>query len=159
MPTAKQLAERVGFEPTVRITAQRLSSSKILMLGRIVQKLNVCSCSTFSGERCRLVMPGTLPGHGVRCNTVCNPRCRACPLLRVRRTSQRTVRCLLLTQSGHAEGDSITSVRMNRRHQAPRLLNADVWDGSPKAETCGTGDCKTGKPSCGLAVEQIARPE
>ena len=26
------LAERVGFEPTVRITAQRLSSSKILML-------------------------------------------------------------------------------------------------------------------------------
>jgi len=28
------LAERVGFEPTVRITAQRLSSSKILMLAR-----------------------------------------------------------------------------------------------------------------------------
>ena len=26
------MAERVGFEPTVRITAQRLSSSKILML-------------------------------------------------------------------------------------------------------------------------------
>jgi hypothetical protein len=28
------LAERVGFEPTVRITAQRLSSSKTLMLAR-----------------------------------------------------------------------------------------------------------------------------
>ena len=34
MPTAKELAERVGFEPTVRITAQRLSSSKIVMLPR-----------------------------------------------------------------------------------------------------------------------------
>jgi len=34
MPTAKELAERVGFEPTVRITAQRLSSSKILVMAR-----------------------------------------------------------------------------------------------------------------------------
>ena len=29
--------ERVGFEPTMRITAQRLSSSKILMLARAVK--------------------------------------------------------------------------------------------------------------------------
>jgi hypothetical protein len=30
----QKMAERVGFEPTVRITAQRLSSSKILMVHR-----------------------------------------------------------------------------------------------------------------------------
>ena len=32
----QELAERVGFEPTVRLPAQRLSSSKILMLARAV---------------------------------------------------------------------------------------------------------------------------
>jgi len=34
---SKKLAERVGFEPTVRITAQRLSSSKTLMLACAAQ--------------------------------------------------------------------------------------------------------------------------
>ena len=31
MPTAKELAEREGFEPSERLRAQRFSSSKILM--------------------------------------------------------------------------------------------------------------------------------
>jgi len=35
------LAERVGFEPTVRITAQRLSSSKILKFDPAIQCENV----------------------------------------------------------------------------------------------------------------------
>ena len=43
----KVLAERVGFEPTVRITAQRLSSSMILMLTCPTLYLSVWSGSPF----------------------------------------------------------------------------------------------------------------
>jgi hypothetical protein len=37
------LAERVGFEPTVRLPVQRFSSSVILVLARAVLWLGVCS--------------------------------------------------------------------------------------------------------------------
>jgi hypothetical protein len=35
--TQKELAERVGFEPTVRLPVQRFSSSKIVMPARAAQ--------------------------------------------------------------------------------------------------------------------------
>ena len=41
------LAERVGFEPTVRLPVQRFSSSKILMLERVALYLTIRSCSPF----------------------------------------------------------------------------------------------------------------
>jgi hypothetical protein len=52
---------RVGVEPTVRITAQRLSSSKILMLSCAVLKLTVRFGSAFSSLPSHPVMPGTMP--------------------------------------------------------------------------------------------------
>ena len=38
------MAERVGFEPTVRLPVKRFSSSKILMLGRVALYLTIRSC-------------------------------------------------------------------------------------------------------------------
>ena len=47
MSTAEELAERVGFEPTVRLPVQRFSSSKILMLARAAWWLSVRPGSAF----------------------------------------------------------------------------------------------------------------
>ena len=55
------LAERVGFEPTVRLPVQRFSSSMILVLTCTVQCLNVCSRSAFSSLSSHPMMPGTMP--------------------------------------------------------------------------------------------------
>ena len=43
----QQLAEREGFEPSVRLPVQRFSSSKSFMLARAAQWLNVCSSLAF----------------------------------------------------------------------------------------------------------------
>jgi hypothetical protein len=51
----------VGFEPTVRITAQRLSSLKILMLVCVVQYLSVCSSLAFLLRPSYPVMLDTVP--------------------------------------------------------------------------------------------------
>ena len=59
------LAERVGFEPTVRLPVQRFSSSKILMLAIAVPQLSVCSGWAFFLRPSYPVMHGT-----VRCRVV-----------------------------------------------------------------------------------------
>jgi len=41
------MAERVEFEPTVRLPVQRFSSSMILVLNCTVQSLSVCSSGIF----------------------------------------------------------------------------------------------------------------
>jgi hypothetical protein len=53
------MAERVGFEPTVRLPVQRFSSSMILMLACAVQSLSVCSGLAFLRQRCWIVLPDT----------------------------------------------------------------------------------------------------
>ncbi len=53
-----KMAERVGFEPTVRLPVQRFSSSKILVLTCAAQDLSVCSSSRFPLRWCWLVMAG-----------------------------------------------------------------------------------------------------
>jgi hypothetical protein len=70
--TRSLLAERMGFEPTVRLPVQRLSNSMTLVLARVALYLSVCSSSLFLLRRSLLVIASPVRAARFVCNLVCN---------------------------------------------------------------------------------------
>src|SRR4029079_13664216 len=99
------MAERVGFEPTVRLPVQRFSSSMILMLAGAVQCLSVCAGLAFLMRSSRLVVPRAMLCRVVRLQIRLQTLLTSpCPLLGLNRIF--LIRTLMSAndQRGHSQG-------------------------------------------------------